>query len=214
MTQRTERELTLACIGDQSLAAVTLHESLGTLFPGATILRVDTAVERDIPQPVDCAVIDATVNGADGIDVLRVLRASGYAGAAVLVLDPSRPSATEDELSAERLGARRCALDGSGLTPLAAAVADSVRAHGGTASTAATAASRALSQTQRLIAAGELAMRLQHSLNNPLAALLAEAQLLELETLPQDHRESVERIIELSRRVINVVRGLDGVGRA
>jgi signal transduction histidine kinase len=56
-------------------------------------------------------------------------------------------------------------------------------------------------------------MRLQHSLNNPLAALLAEAQLLELEPLPPDHRGSVERIIEMTRRVINVVRGLDGVGR-
>jgi nitrogen-specific signal transduction histidine kinase len=79
--------------------------------------------------------------------------------------------------------------------------------------TAGATALRALRQTQRLIAAGELAMRLQHSLNNPLAALLAEAQLLELETLPPDHRESVERIIELSRRVIEVVRGMDGVGR-
>jgi nitrogen-specific signal transduction histidine kinase len=64
------------------------------------------------------------------------------------------------------------------------------------------------------VAAGELALRLQHSLNNPLAALLAEAQLLELEQLTPDHRGSVERIIELSRRVIEVVRGLDGVGRA
>ena len=64
------------------------------------------------------------------------------------------------------------------------------------------------------MAAGELAMRLQHSLNNPLAALLAEAQLLELEPLPPDHRQSVERIIELCRRVVNVVRGLDGVARA
>ena len=72
----------------------------------------------------------------------------------------------------------------------------------------------ALRQTQRLMAAGELAMRLQHSLNNPLAALLAEAQLLELETLPPDHRESVERIIELCRRVIDVVRGLDGVAQS
>jgi signal transduction histidine kinase len=73
---------------------------------------------------------------------------------------------------------------------------------------------RALRQTQRLLAAGELAMRMQHSLNNPLAALLAEAQLLELEQLSPDHRGSVERIIELCRRVIDVVRGLDGVARA
>jgi len=57
-------------------------------------------------------------------------------------------------------------------------------------------------------------MRLQHSLNNPLAGLLAEAQLLEMEQLAPDHRASVKRIIELCRRVVDVVRGLDGVGRA
>ena len=214
MTQRDERELTLACVGDQSAAAATLHESLAVLFPSATIVRVDTAVERVIPHPVDCAVIDATVNGADGIDVLRILRAGGYGGAAVLVLDPARPSAPVDVASAERLGARRCALGAAVLTPLAEAIVDALRAHDGGDGAASMAASRALRQTQRLIAAGELAMRLQHSLNNPLAALLAEAQLLELETLPPDHRESVERIIELLRRVIDVVRGLDGVGRA
>jgi signal transduction histidine kinase len=215
MMPRRDRELTIACVGDQSMTAAALHESLTALFPGATILRVDTAVERDIPPAVECAVIDAAVNGAAGIDVLRVLRAGGYAGAAVLVLDANRQSAPSDELSAERLGARRCVLDGSVLTPLAAAVADALRAQDdGSDGTASTAAARALRQTQRLIAAGELAMRLQHSLNNPLAGLLAEAQLLELESLPQDHRESVERIIELTRRVIDVVRGLDGVGRA
>ena len=47
---------------------------------------------------------------------------------------------------------------------------------------------------------------LQHSLNNPLAALLAELQLLELEELSPDHRESVERAIDLCRRVISLVR--------
>ncbi len=47
---------------------------------------------------------------------------------------------------------------------------------------------------------------LQHSLNNPLAALLAELQLLELEELAPEHRESVERAIGLTRRVIALVR--------
>ncbi len=47
---------------------------------------------------------------------------------------------------------------------------------------------------------------LQHTLNNPLAGLLAELQLLELEDLPMEHRESVERCIELCRRVIMIVR--------
>lgn len=47
---------------------------------------------------------------------------------------------------------------------------------------------------------------LQHSLNNPLAALLAELQLLELEDLSPEHREAVERAIGLTRRVIGIVR--------
>ncbi|MBL8998217.1 MAG: hypothetical protein KJZ74_08335 [Gemmatimonadales bacterium] len=47
---------------------------------------------------------------------------------------------------------------------------------------------------------------LQHSLNNPLAGLLAELQLLELEELAPEHRESVERAIGLCRRVIQIVR--------
>lgn len=47
---------------------------------------------------------------------------------------------------------------------------------------------------------------LQHSLNNPLAALLAELQLLELEDLPPAHREAVERAIGLVRRVVTLVR--------
>ena len=51
----------------------------------------------------------------------------------------------------------------------------------------------------------ELAGRLQHKLNNPLAALLAEAQLLELEELHADHATSVRRMVELCRRLIDFV---------
>jgi signal transduction histidine kinase len=51
---------------------------------------------------------------------------------------------------------------------------------------------------------------LQHAMNNPLAALLAEGQLLMMEdTLSTDQRESVDRMIELTRRVIAQVRNLD-----
>jgi len=215
MSQATDRRLTLACVADQSATAAALHEALAAVFPGATIVRVDTNVERVLPPTVDGAVVDAMVNGSEGIDVLRRLRAGGYSGPAVLVVDPTRPPSSTDHRSADRLGARLCLLDGALVTPLGAAVADALRAQdGGADGTPSSHAGRALRQTQRLLAAGELAMRLQHSLNNPLAALLAEAQLLELETLPADHRGSVERIIELSRRVIEVVRGLDGVGRA
>jgi signal transduction histidine kinase len=50
----------------------------------------------------------------------------------------------------------------------------------------------------------------QHSLNNPLAALLAEAQLLAMETtLDPEHRAAVDRMTELVRRLIALVRGLE-----
>ena len=213
MTSVNERPLSLACVAGQSPAAAALLEALRVLFPGATVHQVDPDVEQELPDPVDCAVVDATVNGSDGVAVLRRLRARGYEGAAVLLTDPAREDGPADAVSADRLGARYCALAGNVLTPLAVAIAEAVKVQDGGES-APGSVLRALRQTQRLMAAGELAMRLQHSLNNPLAALLAEAQLLELEPLPPDHKESVERIIELSRRVIDVVRALDGVGRA
>ena len=46
----------------------------------------------------------------------------------------------------------------------------------------------------------ELAGRLQHAMNNALAALMAEAQLLELEELTPAQRESVERMVRERRR--------------
>ncbi|HXY30002.1 MAG TPA: histidine kinase dimerization/phospho-acceptor domain-containing protein [Gemmatimonadaceae bacterium] len=50
----------------------------------------------------------------------------------------------------------------------------------------------------------------QHQLNNPLAALLVETQLLGLEpTLAPQHKEALDRITELVRRVIKLVRTLD-----
>lgn len=54
------------------------------------------------------------------------------------------------------------------------------------------------------------AARIQHAMNNPLAALLAEGQLLAMEnSLSTEQRDSVERMIELTRRLIHLVRDLD-----
>jgi signal transduction histidine kinase len=52
----------------------------------------------------------------------------------------------------------------------------------------------------------------QHEMNNPLAALLAESQLLELDpALSEEQRESVKRIVDLARRVIASSRKLDAL---
>jgi signal transduction histidine kinase len=65
-------------------------------------------------------------------------------------------------------------------------------------------------RSQREQDLAQLTALVQHALNNPLAALLAEAQLLAMETtLAPEHRASVDRMTELVRRVITLVRGLD-----
>ncbi|HWE41818.1 MAG TPA: histidine kinase dimerization/phospho-acceptor domain-containing protein [Gemmatimonadaceae bacterium] len=68
-----------------------------------------------------------------------------------------------------------------------------------------------LRRTQRLLAAGEIALGLQHAMNNPLTSVLAEAQLLEMESLPPETATAVRRIIESTRRLVALVRKLDVV---
>jgi signal transduction histidine kinase len=56
---------------------------------------------------------------------------------------------------------------------------------------------------------GPRAVALRHALNNPLTAILAEAQLLQLESLPADHRAAVDRIVEQCRRIVAITRQLE-----
>jgi signal transduction histidine kinase len=127
----------------------------------------------------------------------------------VLLLDAA-DDAADDAAGAEALGAR-CVEHRSLAERLATAVVDAMAAHRGDA--AAAPARAVLDRTQRLIAAGEIALRMQHSLNNPLAAMLAESQLLEMEEMKPEHHDAIVRIVEQLRRVIAIVRQLDGVGR-
>ena len=69
-----------------------------------------------------------------------------------------------------------------------------------------------MSETNKLMELSNAVGRVQHEMNNPLAALLAESQLLELDqTLSQEQRESVKRIVDLARRVIASSRKLDAL---
>jgi len=71
---------------------------------------------------------------------------------------------------------------------------------------------REVRRVRRQLALGESARTVQHAMNNPLTALLAEAQLLELEPLADEHLRTVGRIVELARRVAKVGRRLDDSG--
>lgn len=181
-----------------------VEESLLTALPTASVAAIapGAITGRQLP-PALCAIVGPRFGELTQVEVVRALRAASFGGSIVLVA--TEPLTDETLTSARRFGvAEIVSLDSlpSRLPPavLAAASApdDSV-------------AARELRETQRLIAAGEIALGLQHSLNNPLAALLAEAQLLELEPLPEEHHQAVQRMVELCRRLAGIVRRLDGV---
>lgn len=200
----------LAVVADSPATDSLVREVLATMLPGVESSTLDPAATTLELETTDCVVVDSSVAGEPGVALLRRIRAGGYAGGAVLLLSESSGE-TGAVPGAEALGAR-CVANRALAEHLATAVVDAIAAHRGDA--AASPARAALDRTQQLIAAGEIAVRMQHSLNNPLAALLAESQLLEMEEMQPEHHEAIGRIVEQLRRVIAIVRQLDGVGRS
>lgn len=70
-------------------------------------------------------------------------------------------------------------------------------------------AERELHRVRTLFRLGDAARAMQHAMNNPLTALLAEAQLLQLEPLAEEYQLALARMVELARRVVTVTRRLD-----
>lgn len=70
-------------------------------------------------------------------------------------------------------------------------------------------AARELLRVRAQFVLGDASRTLQHAFNNPLTALLAETQLLELEQLPDEHRAAVSRILALCRRLVTLSRRLN-----
>jgi signal transduction histidine kinase len=69
-----------------------------------------------------------------------------------------------------------------------------------------------VTETSKVKELAEAVGEVQHEMNNPLAALLAESQLLELDpALSDEQRQSVRRIVDLARRVIVSSRKLDAL---
>ena len=143
-------------------------------------------------------VVDARDDASGARTLARTVRAMGFGGALVLV------GAPVDELADAEMGAATVAVDriasdlvdriGEQMTLALAPFADQVI------------------RARRLVAAGEIALRLQHALNNPLAGLLAESQLMLMDPQTPDQQASLERIVGLCRRMIEMTRTLDGFG--
>jgi signal transduction histidine kinase len=178
---------------------------LAMILPKATlVVATPSAIaEGEIP-PADAALIEAGAAPRVTIDLLRVLRARGFGGPIVVVR--SAPDDAPLEATMASLGvagvarARIEQAPGELATTLASAVA--ADAHVMTE----------LRQARRIFAAGQAVLSLQHGINNPLAALMAEAQLLQMEQLSSEQHGSVDRIVELCRRIVILVRRLDALG--
>jgi signal transduction histidine kinase len=179
-----------------------IRETLATVLPSATITTAPLATAP--ASDADVAIVDQSVRGLKEVTAIQELRARGFRGG-IAFLAASCDAAVDQRLLA--LGPARCVIRSELLTALPAALADlSARPDLGAELGP---IQRELRRTQQLVAMGEATSRIQHTLNNPLTALLAEAQLLEMEDLSEDHRAAVKRMIELCRRLVVMVRGLD-----
>jgi nitrogen-specific signal transduction histidine kinase len=193
---------------DADASSVLQHVVQG-IFPAASVESIDTRILRD-PPDAECVILSVGALHGAAESLARGIRARGYNKALLIVAD-SPESLPRNELTLLGIGdalatgelaimlpaalARQLELQNAAeRSPVAQQLLDSVR------------------HLQALVAAGQAAGGLKHKLNNPLAALLAEAQMMELEPMAPEHANAVRRIVELCRRIINVADTIDGLG--
>jgi signal transduction histidine kinase len=213
--------LRVACPIEDEATRRTVEQAILVWLPQVELADDATPAVREAVR-ADALVLAAPAPGEPALDVLRRARATGFDGAVVVVVPPAaagseRVAHGDATPTADwrRLGGCPCMLGEGAGERLARALVESLQANG-PATDAGAPADRGVAalrdelwETRRRLAVAEVAVRLQHTLNNPLAAMLAEAQLLEMESLPAEHRAAVRRIVALCRRMTEVVRTLD-----
>jgi signal transduction histidine kinase len=206
MTSERQSFVLLLVVEEENRAGA-LPPRLAMILPRASTVTADAAAlaEGSIPH-ADAALIDGGAKAKATVEALQVLRARGF-DAPILVVTPV-PDDTALRATVDSLGARavaRALIDRSP-SELAGALTAALDSESGVTAE--------LRQARRLFAAGQAALSLQHAINNPLAALLAEAQLLQLEEMTPEQRGSVDRMVELCRRIVVLVRRLDALAES
>ena len=176
--------------------ASAFREVFAAQLPDATTEILDVATMRTRPI-ADGVMIDGRADSAGGIAFAARMRAMGFAGAIVVVADDAHAPA----LAAAGAAVRPSELANRLVATLAYQLEQSESAY-----------APEVMRARRLIAAGEIALGFQHSLNNPLAGILAEAQLMQLDPVTAEQNEALERIVILCRRIVEMGRTLDGMG--
>jgi signal transduction histidine kinase len=191
--------LRVLVMGTDAAFAAAVREILAAQLPGAVCEMLDSGTLRTRPI-ADGLVMDGRAEVARTAELAARLRAMGFAGAIVVVSDgiadagPALAAAGAAHAAVHEIGSQ-----------LVSALADRLAEAGSEYA-------EQVMRARRLVAAGEIAIGFQHSLNNPLAGILAEAQLMQLDELPQDQHEALDRIVALCRRIIELGKSLDGMG--
>lgn len=203
--------LRLVVIGSDAEFGTAIREVLAAQLPEAASETINPAQLRTRPF-ADGAVIDGRAGGATGAELAARLRAMGFAGALVVVSDEAGADAPT---ASPGIGAAlRSALGAAGSAHVSARELPTrlVLLIGEELERAKSEHAPQVMRARRLIAAGEIALGFQHSLNNPLAGILAEAQLLQMESADPEQHEALERIVVLCRRIMELGKALDGMG--
>jgi signal transduction histidine kinase len=197
--------LRILVVGADAVFARAVRDVLGAQLPGAACETLDPVHLRARPEAA-AVVIDARGDVAQGAGIAERLRAMGFLSGIVLLAATDGPGADTEDGSgaARRMGAVLVSPDAIA-TRLVPQLADLMAA-------AAAPYADQVMRARRLVAAGEIAMGLQHALNNPIAGIMAEAQLMQLDEVVPEKAEALARMVALCRRLIELTRSLDGIG--
>jgi signal transduction histidine kinase len=203
MTSEHKSFVLLLVVEEQTRAGI-LRPRLSMILPRTSIVTADVAAlgEETLPR-ADAALIDGGAAAKATVETLRTLRARGFEKPMLVVTPVPDDTALREVLDSLGAGAVARAQVESSPSELAVALTAALDSEAGVTAE--------LRQARRVFAAGQAALTLQHGINNPLAALLAEAQLLQLEELTAEQRGSVDRMVELCRRIVALVRRLDAL---
>lgn len=159
--------------------------------------------EADHPQLV---IVDWNMPSLTGVEVCKHIRASEYSRETFVVMLTARDGG-DDLLAALDAGVDDYVTKPVMLSHLRARIAIAERRVEQNA--ARWRAEGELAQSRWLAGVGELAIALQHEINNPLASLLSHASLLSTSTaLVPDDRSTVEILLAEARRIASVVKKL------
>ena len=184
-------------VGTDAAFAGAIREVIAVQLPDSVAETLHPAHLKSRPL-ADGLVIDGRADAAQGAALAARLRAMGFTGALVVV--------------AEGDTAVALAAAGAAQSPPNELASQLIARLSEQLSLAGSEHSAQVMRARRLIAAGEIALRFQHSLNNPLAGILAEAQLMQLDPLQPEQHAALERIVGLCRRIIDLGKSLDGMG--